>query len=252
MYARKLRYGAHDGESGASYMALIELAKKKSGEPVKFVLYQRVIQYNYPSESITQMVSFEVATAEEAIRRFWPWDGGTGKEFPGWESDQWETTTLWLDVVAAGGWYERFDYCHDEKGVRLGRWVKVGTPSPWKKRHKKKPLRFGFPAHIILVDEARIRTIEEDISDLRFELNVLESYYDGSDESYVPEENREEYRRVEGKIETLRDEIASIRAKIKALREKMRLEVRQKFPTPAGLTPKRVIREALKSRGSVW
>ncbi|HQT83118.1 MAG TPA: hypothetical protein PLW99_03150 [Candidatus Paceibacterota bacterium] len=250
-FARKLRYGAHDGEAGASYMALIELAKKKNGRPVGFVLYRRIIQYFYPAESVTEMIRLEVESAEEAIRRFWPWGKQrAGREFPGFNSDRWEKTTLWLNHVAAGGGYERYGYDYSHSGtIRLGDWVRVGTPAPWsKRRKKKKPLRFGLPAHIVLVDEARIRLVEEDVSRLMFQLNELESYDDEDDSTYVSEENQAAYELVEHEVLLLKARVASIRAKINALREKMRQEVRLRFPTPLGMIPKRVSRPKPESR----
>lgn len=230
-FARKLRYGAHDGEAGAQFMALIEIAKKKWGRPIEFVLYQRIMQYYYPSENITRMIRFTAATAEEAIKRFWPWSEGTGKEFPGWKSERWEKTTLWLYSVAVGGSYEK---------VRHGDWVRVGRPSLWsKRRKKKKPLRFGHPAHIILVDQARIRSIEEEIDGLKYKLNELESYDDDNDFKYVPEENLAEHDRIEEKVTKLMQEIFSIKAKAQALREEMRAEAYRMFPIPLGMIPKR-------------
>lgn len=249
-FARKLRYGAHDGESGANYIALLELAKKKGGSPVGFLLYQRIIQYNVPAENRTEMIQLPVETAEEAIRRFWFSDEkGMGKEFPGFQSDRWEKTTLWLDLVAVGGGYERFGYRNNSDGIYPGDWVRVGMPAPWSRRRgRKKPLQFGHPAHIILVDRARIRSIEEDVDELKYQLNELESYDDDSDRNYVPDYNQAEYEAVEYKIELLKGEIASIEAKIEALRGKMRLQVRQMFPVPLGMIPKRVSRPKPEQR----
>src|SRR3989344_3776840 len=106
-FARKLRYGAHDGEAGASYMALIELAKRKGGVPVGFLLYRQIMQYNYPAENKVEMIRLDVKCAEEAIRRFWPLSkSGAGKEFPGHARPRWEKTTPWLVIVAAGGGHE--------------------------------------------------------------------------------------------------------------------------------------------------
>lgn len=127
-FARKLRYGAHDGDSGAQFMALVEITKKKGGKAVEFVLYQKIIQYFHPAENITRMIRLSATTAEEAVSRFWPWDEGTGKEFPGWKSSQWEKTTRWLYSVAVGGGYEQFP---------LGAWVKTTTPNPWTNRRRK-------------------------------------------------------------------------------------------------------------------
>jgi hypothetical protein len=245
-FARKLRYGACDGEAGASYMALIEIAKKKGGMPVGFVLYFRIIQYNFPAESQTKMIRLDVESAEEAIRRFWPWGKeGAGREFPGFKSERWENTTLWLNHVAAGGGYEGCGYNDDYRNrkIQRGHWVRVGTPAPWSKRRgRKKPLRFGFPAHIILVDQARIQGLEEEIDELTYQLNDLESFDEEDDSNYVPDYNQAEYEAIEDEITKLKGGVASLRAKIDALRDEMRLEVRQMFPTPLGLIPKRVSR----------
>ena len=254
-FARKLRYGAHDGEVGANYIALIELAKKKGGAPVGFVLYRQLIQFNYPAENLTEMIRLSAKTAEEAIKRFWPcWDDkeDTGKEFPGHQSEKWIKTTLWLNFVAVGGGYEAFGYRHDSKGIRLGRWVRVGTPAPWSKRRKnKKPLQFGLPAHIILVDRLRIRAVKEEKEELHRQLNELESYDEDDNNNYVPEENQAEYEAIENDIALLNDEIASIEAKIEALRGKMRSEVREIFPVPLGMVPKRASRPK-PERGYLW
>ncbi|MDE2173534.1 MAG: hypothetical protein KGJ31_03040 [Patescibacteria group bacterium] len=249
-FARKLRYGAHDGEAGANYIALIELARKKGGAPVGLLLYQRIIQYNFPAENRTEMIRLPAKTAEEAIKRFWHSDEkGEGKEFPGFYSKLWQKTTLWLNHVAVGGGYEGYGYRHDSKGIQPGRWVRVGTPASWSRhRKKKRPLQFGLPAHIILVDQARIRGIEEDIDDLKYKLNELESYDDEGDCNYVPEENQEEYEAIESRVAALRCEIFSIHAKIEALHGKMRSEVRQMFPVPLGLIPKRASRPKPESR----
>lgn len=252
-FARKLRYGAHDGEAGANYIALIELAKKKGGTPVGFLLYQRIIQYNFPAESRTEMIRLPVKTTEEAVKRFWFSDEkGMGKEFPGFHSKLWQKTTLWLDFVAVGGWYESSGYEHDSAGVRPSRWVRVGTPAPWSKhRRRKKPLQFGHSAHIILVDQARIRAIEEEIDELKYQLNELESYDDEGDCNYVPDYNQAEYEAVEEAVTLLYGEISSIRAKIEALRGKMRIKVRQMFPKSLGMIPKRVSRPK-ESRSTPW
>ena len=251
-FARKLRYGAHDGEAGASYMALIELAKRKNGAPVGFVLYRRIIQYSCSAESKTEMIRLEAESSDQAIRRFWPWGKKrAGNEFPGFNSERWEKTTLWLNHVAAGGGYERYgyDYSYRTGKVHPGDWVRVGTPSPWsKRRKKKKPLQFGLPAHVILVDEARIRLIEEDIEELEFQLNNLESYDDENECNYVPGDSHAEYEAIKHEVMLLKQRIFSIRAKIEILREKMRAEVRQQFPVPLGMIPRRVSRPKPESR----
>ena len=252
-FARKLRYGAHDGEAGANYIALIELAKKKGGTPVGLLLYQRIIQYNFPVENRTEMIRLPVKTAEEAVKRFWSSDKeGEGKEFPGFHSKLWQKTTLWLDLVAVGGGYERFGYRYDSKGIHIGDWMRVGTPAPWSKRRgRKKPLQFGHLAHIILVDQARIRSIEEEIDEMKYQLNELESYDDEGDCNYVPDYNQAEYEAIEDGVAVFYGEISSIKAKIEAMRGKMRIQVRQMFPKPLGMIPKRVSRPK-ESRSTLW
>lgn len=250
-YARKLRYGAHDGEAGANYMALIELARKKGGPPVGFVLYRRVVQYYLKGEDQTEMIRLDAVSADEAVKRFWPWyphDEECGKEFPGFQSDRWEKTTLWLDFVAAGGGYEScgYEYATNDRPARPGRWVKVGTPAPWKRRHKKKPLRFGFPPHIALKLRLEAEVITEEISSLRSKQVDLEVCVSDDEESGVdpdvPERYRQEHEEIEGQINALDDERRLIRERICLLVKAMRAEVREKFPKPLGKTPKRDLR----------
>lgn len=247
-FARKLRYGAHDGDAGASYIALLELAKKKGGRPVEFILYRRIMQRYYPNENRNEMIRLKAETAEEAIRRFWPSDEGTGEEFPGNRSDRWKKTTLWLDCVAVGGGYEQF---------RSGTWVRVGKPSPWSQRRRKRPLQFGNPAHILLVHEARLRELEHEKSDLEFELESrssdFEEYDNDNDCNYIPERNRTAYDFFRGKIREkigeIETEISSAITTVKSTKAEMRYRVRQMFPEPAGKTPRRVSRRQRESQG---
>lgn len=164
-FARKLEYGAHDDEAGAQFMALLEIAKKKGGRPIEFVLYQRIMQYYYPSENVTRMIRFTATTAEEAIKRFWPWNEGTGKEFPGWESDRWEKTTPWLYPVAVGGSYE---------GVRPGDWVRVGVPAPWRNRHRKSGGKSCDTACQLRQLEREMRHVREQLLGARSDISVAE------------------------------------------------------------------------------
>jgi hypothetical protein len=257
-FARKLRYGAHDGESGASYMALLELAKKKGGKPVGFVLYLRQIQYahsygyeKYPGSNEVKMIRLKAHSAEEAIVRFWPWEWDYdtyeykpeyGKEFPGWESDRWEKTTLWLDFVAAGGGYEACGFYRDglNKQERLfGRWTRVGTPAPWSKHRKKKLLQFGNLGHILRAHQLSIPALKEQQFELRRDLDELLSYDEDTDSMYLEEENREKHEAVEARMEAVQKEIAEVETLMAITRAEMRHNVRQMFPEPKGLRPKR-------------
>lgn len=244
-FARKLRYGAHDGDGGAFYFALIELARKKGGRPVGFVLYRRIIDYHNRS-SQAEMIRLVAETAEEAIRRFWPSDAkGMGNEFPGHRSDRWERTTLWLDHVAAGGGHECLGYeDHYERGIRLGGWAKVGTPTlrlKRRKRRKKKPLQIGNLAHIILKHQAQLPEILEKRISMSIKLDALTSY-DEDGESYVAEYDMEEYDLIFKIIDEIDERIASIHADIAMTKEEMRYIVQKKFPKPMGIIPKRVLR----------
>jgi hypothetical protein len=246
-FARKLSYGAHDGEASASYMALLELAKKKGGKPVGFVLYRRIMQYFEPKENRNEMIRLKAETAGEAIKRFWPSED-TGEEFPGHKSNCWEKTTLWLDCVAVGGGYELF---------HPGTWVRVGTPSLWSKRRKKKPLQFGNLAHILLVHEAQLRGLENEKSDLEFGLESgssdFEEYDDDNDCNYIPERNQVAYdlfrEKIQEKISEVETEISSLTVAVKSTRAEMRYKVRRMFPKPIGRIPRRTLRKQNELRG---
>ena len=164
-FARKLEYAAHDGEGGGSFIALIVLTKRKGGTPISFFLYRYIVHYFDGKEELDMIRLKEPKTADEARCYFL---FGKGSKFPGHDSPLWQKTTDWLYTVAVGGSYERHS---------PGVWARVGSPSPWKKRRKRKPLQIGNPAHIILVREAKIRLLVEEKSDLVHDLSDLKSYW---------------------------------------------------------------------------
>lgn len=252
-FARKLRYCAGGDEAGMHYVALVEVARKKGGRPVLFVLYRRVVQFNYWREDKTEMCRLGARTADDAVTRFWPSDiEKTGKDFPGWRGQHWEKTTLWLDVVGEGGAYERCGYRDDESGAQYGRWTKVGTPAPWSRRRKRKVPRFGDISHRLPELRARIRELEDAARELRWEQKGLEAYDDENDSGYVPEENEEAYARAGKMIERINEEISAVSAAILATKAELRAQVRRMFPQPAGLTPRRVRRMfTTRATGSV-
>ncbi len=241
-FARKLQYGAHDGEESASYMALLELAKKKGGRSIGFVLYRRVIQYRFPNEDRTEMVRLNAETVEEAIKRFWPLGEGIGKEFPGERSDRWEKTTLWIDRVAVGGSYEQF---------RPGTWVRVGTPVSWlRRRGKKRSLRFGNLGHILLSHQLQLRALKEEKARIEYEfmcsLSNLEGYDIEECCNYVPKENEAAYARTQAvsqeNIRRITEEIDSVLSVIDITEAEMRYQAYRMFPKPMGRTPRRLSR----------
>lgn len=232
-FARRLDYGAHDGEAGASFIALIELAGKKGGKPTGFVLYRRVVQYDYPTESETKMIRLKVATAKEAVKRY----GLGGKEFPGHWDKAWETTTFWLYPVAVGGGYEQFP---------TGTWVKVGRPARRKWRHKKRRLQFGNLGHILLARQTTLRGLENEKLKLELERSFLEEVSPGEvDETRIPEANKTSYDALSRELEGIEAEIEFAEAVVARTKAEMRYKVRKMFPKPAGKVPKRLARELL-------
>lgn len=244
-FARKLQYGAHDGDAGAHYFALLELARRKGGRPIGFVLYRRIMQDNFPAENLAEMIRLSADTAEEAVKRFWPSDAeGMGNEFPGHRSNRWKKTTLWLSLVAAGGGYERFGYKNDREGIRPGNWARVGTPAPWAKRRKrKKPLQIGNLGHILLAHQAQLHVLLEEWSVLMRKLSGLEMCdRDDDGNFFVPKEDEAEFNEISAEIEKLDGEIDSVRADIARTKAEMQYMIRKIFPKPMGLIPKRILR----------
>jgi hypothetical protein len=252
-FARKLRYGAHDGDAGAHYFALLELARKKGGRPIGFVLYRRIM---YPDKNRAEMVRLSAKTAEEAVRRFWPSDErGAGKEFPDHRSDTWQKTTLWLSHVATGGGHERFGYKNDRGGIMLGNWARVGTPAPWRaaRRKRKKPLQIGNLGHLILVYQVQLHVLLEEWSVLMRKLSGLEMRdRDDDGNFFVPKEDEAEFDEISTEIGKLDDELDSVRADIARIEAEMRYKVRQMFPEPAGIVPKKILRIQKMYRMFPW
>jgi len=223
-FARKLCYGAHDGEDQSSFMALIEFALKKGGAPTGFVIYFRIINRSFSSSNRTKMLRLKACTDKEAIQDFWPWGETRGKEFPGFDSDRWEKTTRWLDRVALG--YE-------------GMWVRVGTPSPCSARRKRK-LQFGNISQILHLKKLWLKGLEEDgrLFELQNELSILEEE-DEEGCTYVPEENNRLYAQVSEELDKILAELELAKGDIEITKAEMRYMVRQKFPEPLGKLRKR-------------
>ena len=210
-FARKLRYQAHDGDVSATFIALIELTKKKGGKPIEFVLYYKTIQYQSPSESFCKMIRFKAATTEEAIAKFWSSEQGGMARFPKLDSGEWEKTTDWLYSVAVGA---------------LKQFQKVGMPALWEKRRKKKPLQVGNISHMRLLKQWQLHEREEEIHTLSLKLASLETY-DLLDRFYVSECNKGDYNhflqqldRVYAEILSCTEDIAVIEAEMRYTRDK--------------------------------
>lgn len=220
-FARKLRYGAHDGESGAQFMALIALAKKKGGKPVEFLLYQRIIQFYYPAENLNRMVRLKAVSAEEAIRRFWPWGGETGKEFPGWESDQWEKTTLWLYPVAVGGGYEQF---------ASGTWVRATTPNPWSGRRKGARIKACDTACHLRQLETELKYLESQFYEAQSDMSCAEYNSRNYDDPDFEEHNR--LIEATSRAEIFGARVDELKLRVCQLTDELRFTKAKKFGVP--------------------
>lgn len=235
-FARKLCYAANDGENGATFAALIELADKKGGPSTGFVLFWRILR-SPPMRCESKMIRLKVETAEEA-QKFWL----GGKKFPGWQSERWQKTTPWLDRVAAGGWYEQYPPLT---------WVKVGTPNLWARRRKKRVPQFGDMGFALREHKMQLRELEEQ------KWNLENSFPDSFDEEtgdYYLQEDEEAAARIRRCVDEIDEVILAAKNDIEAIEAEMRFKVRQKFPHPIGKTPRRVLRQQTEAvlRASRW
>lgn len=221
MFARKLRYGAHDGEAGAHFAALLEIARRKGGKPVGFVLYRYIRQYFCPEENRSEMIHIEAQTAEEAVKRFWP---------P--PTKGWEKTTLWLYAVSVGGGYEIFPG---------GTWVKIGRPAFRAKRRRKKPLRFGNVSHIHHIHAERLCNLQRELQKLSREdaedIPSIELVVGAREAFFFTAQGASERRAVA--IAALTEQVAVALRAVNNTKAEMQQVVRRKFPEPLGITPKR-------------
>jgi len=219
-FARRLEYAACDGDGGASFIALIELTKKKGGKAADFFLYRYTLHYGDGKDEFDMIRLREPKTTDEA-RVYWMFREKS--KFPGNRSPLWKKTSRWLYAVSVGGWYEQ---------LSPGTWAKVCFPSPWRKRHKKRPLQVGNSAHILLSREYQLRLILEEKCSLERERNGLELYSfepdEGfvceSDEGFVPDENLTEHVRITQEITAVEEEIDGIYRDIRNIKDELRFK----------------------------
>jgi hypothetical protein len=193
MFARKLWYGAHDGDCSHTFAALLELRRRKNRMAESFVIVQHIdfiALHPRGDYSLNREIRFPGGIlAQEAIARFSP----DGKEFPGWESDRWKKTTGWFYAAAVGGSYE----LHSS-----GSWVNVGSPNPYRaRRHKREKVVVDCAARLLRLCKDELRFFERQLSDAHFEINVHQRNID----EYGPEDVSE----LELLAEAQRDEQAS-------------------------------------------
>lgn len=186
-YAKKIKYGADD-EVGA-YVALIAIAKKKGGSPIKFVLYRFL---SVGPKGMFESVEFSGSQEKEAKEAF---PSGPiiyrpiEEELEGLQElmkeghlrrtriNPWKETTDWLSSVAVGG------AC---KVSADGTWVRLRKrPYTWRKSRSRKKrrlrLKFGSLEHKLLIIRKEIFCLKGQVSEKREELDLLHFKYNNEE-----------------------------------------------------------------------
>lgn len=207
-FARKIRYCA--GEFG--FVALVLIASKKGGSPIKFVLYNANVNQSYNGYEI-RMIEYGANDEKVAMKDF-PY-GPVVYEEPTelqkqnpdihWSrqrKDFWKETTGWLWDVAVGGGYQVY---------RDGDWVRVGRPRRWKDRrkNKNKVLKFGELAHIYMMHEKILENLQSELCEIESEID--ENGFD----PILEEEIFEEKDAVEDKISQVREKLGGLKEEMK-------------------------------------
>ncbi len=218
-FAKKMEYCANE----TSFVALVMIAKKKGGNPVKFVLYKYAMNYG------AKMVEFNAEQEETAIKSF-PYgpiifeDIEENRELqrlglPRCRKKVWQKTTDWLYEVGAGGAYQM----HSDSD-----WVKVGKPAIWKNRRKKMRPKFGELGHLLIIRQLYLRDLRRELSNIKCDLDDIVLYYEDGGEAYLREDltTREKDRVYELKLEIERVEhlISATEGKISALKAEMKFK----------------------------
>lgn len=198
-YARAIRRTAIRGEGVLRSVALLRLSKeRKEDSPGWFVLYRCVERLGFPDDKFFAIIrSIDARTVEEAVERFWPYEGeGRGKEFPPFSSSRWEKASGWLYSVAAT---DRF---------AIGSCVKVGRAARDRRQYYKKEL----PELPIPSPESEIETLfqrlEREKNELSDRLWLLRNPKGGSRRK--PQWTREEDARLSSRLASVEEQIASL------------------------------------------
>lgn len=139
-FARKIRYAA----SPTSFIAFIVIAKKKGGEPIKYIVYRAHFNDPKAPSGVYEMAEFN---SLEDMKRYMPFGGLIEK---------WKKTTDWLYKVGTGG-------CFQEH--RKGTWVKICSPYFRKRKKKKFVPKFGNLRHMLLIARKERELIEKELSE---------------------------------------------------------------------------------------
>lgn len=232
MFAKKIKYGADD-EVG-TYVALVAIAKKKGGKPIKFVLYRFL---SIGPKGMFESVEFSGSQEKEAVGAF---PSGPiiyrpiEEEFE-WNRDlidqgvilrgrinPWKKTTNWLSNVAAGGAFRAYPD---------GAWVKTRKrPYTWRKngpREKRRlRLRFGSLEHRLLVIRKEISCLKGQISEKRTEIKIRHREYNNEKGEtawrllFKNVDMEKEIDMLEAEVDELEAEETRIIAEMKYVRDK--------------------------------
>lgn len=220
LFARKLDYAARDGESGATFLALLEIAKRKGRRAVYFVLYHFYVNYSGGQCNFRMILLRKPRTAEEA-KKYFPF--AEKSKFPGYESILWRKTTGWLYSAGAGGSYQR---------MPENSWFRVPLPNPWSARRKKKPLVVGNTAHFLFSLQHRLRSLEELLEKMSWRLNDFEEYDSDDDCNFVPDHNLEGYNKVKAEMGAVEDQIEAVKLRILNVKDELRFALARKKGVP--------------------
>lgn len=218
-FARKVKEQRHESETSSTFIALVELTKRK-GKLGTFVLHYQMIQHRSLGESFIKMIRFRAATVAAAIEKFWPSDREGLGAFPRFDSGEWEKTTNWLAAAT-------IEYSHKQSSS--GMYVKVGAPGLWKKRRKKKPFQVGNISHMLVLQQRRLSDLQEEKRRLLRSLDMLKKY-DSVSSSYIPEENKLEQERLSKLIDKVCLDIVSCETSIVVTKAEIRYKVHNMFP----------------------
>lgn len=180
-------------------VALVRLSKeRKEGSPGWFVLYRCVECLGFPDDRYFAIIrSIDAQTTEEALRRFWPYEGkGQGKEFPPFGSSRWEKASDWLYSVAAT---DRFS---------VGSCVKVGKAAKDRRQYYKEE-----PQELISFSprpetETLLQRLERERNELTDRLWLLRN--PKGDSHWKPRRTREEDVRLSSKLASVEEQIVSL------------------------------------------
>ncbi|MDE1919643.1 MAG: hypothetical protein KGH56_03000 [Patescibacteria group bacterium] len=162
------------------------------------MLYRCVEHLGFPDDKFFAIIrSIDAQTVEEAVERFWPYEGdGRGKECPPFSSSRWEKTSGWLYSVAAT---DRF---------AIGSCVKVGKAARDRRQYyKEEPPELTSPSPEPET-ETLLQRLEREKNELSDRLWILRNPKSGSRRK--PRWTREEDARLSSRLASVEEQIASL------------------------------------------